>query len=371
MEIPEELISAFAPAGGKGVIAFVGSGPSCDAGVPGWANLIRRVAVDLGLDAEIESSLSSGRFLEAAQFLSRERSEQEVQRRVAMEVQRVTQPGRLHEVISNSPFSAVITSNYDLLLSRAAPPGKFDSPVTYRTVTVRDHFHRRFVLHLHGNVNEPETIVLTRNGYDQIVAPQAVAARQFLFSVLGGYVILFIGFGFRDDNIDAILRDAGQMEAVGYTTLFGLVPTAGPIDRVREQNLRTRRINPIYLHDAGDYGKKAICDWLADLTRSVEKIAAARLQPARAAKPVSLFATLDDLFVTDEWRPILVRALAQLPDRPDLENLVRKGLGHDEVRTLWDRVSADELRRMLIATNQERQSAVIENVLSCLPPDVR
>jgi hypothetical protein len=370
MEIPDDLIRAFKPAGGHGVVAFVGSGPSSDAGVPGWSELIRRVAVELALDSEIVPYLESARFLEAAEFLSRQRSEEEVQQRIAQEVRRIDQPGVLHDLIVRAPFSGIVTTNYDLLLTTADKQRRFDPPVTYRSVSVRDHFRRPFIFHMHGHINEPKSIVLTRTGYDEIVAPQGIAARQFLFNVLGGYSVLFIGFGFRDLNVDTILREGERIGALGHTTVFGLVPSTASVDRVFDQNLRTRRINPIYLDDGGDYAKHALCEWLAELSRSVEKIARGHRLSVRATKPAGLLAKIEELFLANEWQSLVSSAMAQLTERPDLKNWARKGFGGDhDVKRLFEEVSVDELRQMLVMVNRDRRSPVIEDALSCFPPE--
>ena len=369
MEFPDHLLQAFAPAGGHGVVAFVGSGPSCDAGLPSWSELVRRVALDLELEEDVRVSLEAGAFLEAAEYLRRKSSEEEVQERVAKEILRLNSPGALHDAIVRAPFSAIITTNYDLLLTYSDRTHRFDPPVTHLGVTVHDHIHRPFVFHMHGHVNEPRSIVISRKGYDEIVSPKADAARQFLFSVLGGYTVLFIGFGFRDSNVDDILREGDRIGTLGHTTLFGLVPSPPAIDRVREGGLKTRRINPIYLEDRGEHGRAALLQWLEELTASVEKIAEAGRRPVRAAKPPHVLDPIENLLRTSEWRPLLSDAVTHLPRRPDLEHWSRRGFTEHDVQRLFNFVTVDELRQILMRLNTARRSEIIENALSCLPPE--
>ncbi len=368
MELPIDLIRAFKLVGGEGVVAFVGSGPSCDAGVPNWSDLIRCVAVDVGLDAEISPYLSTGRLLEAAQFLSRSRSEEDIQERVAKEIQRTARPGRVHELIVGAPFSGIVTTNYDLLLSMADRARKFDVPTTHQSVTVRDHLHRPFVLHLHGHVNEPRTIVLSRSGYDQIVAPAGAPARQFLYSTLGSFTLLFIGFGFRDPNIDAILREGSELSTIGGSSVFALVPSGPKIDHVLDANLRTRKVNPIYIEDRGDHGTQALCEWLESLTRAVERVTLSRQSPVRNAKPAELLQRIQSLLQSGDWRLVLAKAVAELENRPDLQNLARKGFTNEDIPRLFDQMSIGETRRILMSVNRERRNEVVEDALSCFPP---
>jgi hypothetical protein len=367
MEFPDDLIRAFEPAGGHGVVVFVGSGPSCDAGLPSWSELLRRVALDLALEPDVRPSLEAAAFLEAAEYLRRESSEEEVQERVAKEIRRFDSPGAIHDAIVRAPFSAIITTNYDLLLTHSDRTHRFDPPITHLGVTVHDHFHRPFVFHMHGHVNEPRSIVISRKGYDEIVSPKADPARQFLFTVLGGYTVLFVGFGFRDSNVDDILREGDRIGTLGHTTLFGLVPSPPAIDRVREQNLKTRRINPIYLENRDDHGRAALLQWLEELTASVENIAAARRRPVRAAKP-HVLEPLGRLLRTSEWRPLVSDAMTHLPRRPDLGHWSRRGFTEHDVQRLFDSVTVDELRQILIHVNAARRIEVIEDALSCLPP---
>jgi hypothetical protein len=368
MLIPDDLIRAFEPVGGRGVVAFVGSGPSCAAGLPSWSELIRRVAGDLSLESDVAPYLASRDLLEAAQFLSRARSEDEVRHRVAKELRRFDRPGRLHDLIVGLPFSGIITTNYDLLLTLADRDNRFDPPVTYRSVSVSDHFHRRFLFHMHGHVNEPETIILTRNGYDEIVAPTSAPARQFLANVLGVYSLLFIGFGFRDLNVDAVLREGRERKTLGYTTVFGLVPSPATVDNVFDAKLRTERINPIYLEEASDHGAASLHRWLDNLTRSLGRMSFARRFPARSTKPSPLLEKIAKVLKMDEWRPLVWRVIGDIPDRPDLQTLQRTSDG--DVAKLFDEVSADELREILRRVNAEKRHATIEDALSRFPPAV-
>jgi len=366
MLIPDGLIRAFEPVGGRGVVAFVGSGPSCDAGLPSWSQLIRRVATDLSLESDVAPYLDSGELLEAAQFLSRARTEDEIRHRVASELRRFDRPGGLHELIVRVPFSGIVTTNYDLLLSLADRDNRFDPPVTYRNVSVSDHLHRRFLFHMHGHVNEPETIVLTRTGYDEIVSPAAGPARQFVASILGAYSVLFIGFGFRDLNVDVVLREGKELRTLGYTTVFGVVPSPPTIDRVFEAKLRTQRVNPIYIEDASDHGTAALRQWLENLIRSLGRMSVAYRSPARVTKPAPLLERIAAVLEMDEWRPVFWKAIAEIPDRPDLQNWQRTSEG--DMTKLFDQISANELREILIRVNAEKRHPTIEDALSRFPP---
>jgi len=369
MEIPDPLLNAFHAIGGRGVVAFVGSGPSCDAGVPSWPELIRRVALELKLENEIATYLGDSRFVEAAEFLRKERSEDEIQGRIANEIRKIDHPGELHRLIVNAPFSAIVTTNYDLLLSGADTNRFFDPPITHQSIAVRDHLHRPFIFHLHGNINEPPSIVLTRKGYDEILAPKSVPARQFIYNILGTYVVLFIGFGFRDIDVDELLRQGDEIRALGYATVYALIPLPAGGDRVMDQNLRSRRVNPIYVEQRGDHGVAALRDWLAYVSRSVSVIAHSRALSTRAQKSRQVVATVAEILSSNLARPCLQDALALLPHRPDIANTLRRGLNNADMSALIDELSVFEMRRLLIALNRSERNPYIEDILTCFLPE--
>src|SRR5260370_17596170 len=108
---PIDLLEAFDRHEGQGVVAFVGSGPSCHAGLPNWPDLLRRVAVEVGLEQEIEKYLDRGEFLKVAEFLARQRSERNIQERVAKQIERSEQgPSSIHKLIVNLPFACIVTT---------------------------------------------------------------------------------------------------------------------------------------------------------------------------------------------------------------------------------------------------------------------
>src|SRR5258708_2556398 len=183
IQFPIDLLEAFDRHRGSGVVAFVGSGPSCDAGLPNWPELLRRVAVEVGLESEVEERLDKGEFLKVAQFLARERSEKDIQERVVKQIERIERgPSQIHRLLVNLPFVGIVTTNYDLLLTEADSDRNFKPAITHQNTSVRAKLRERFILHLHGHVSDPESIIITRQGYDYIELKDD-KVRQFLASV--------------------------------------------------------------------------------------------------------------------------------------------------------------------------------------------
>jgi hypothetical protein len=368
MNLPAELLDAFDAEGGQGVVAFVGSGPSCDAGLPNWANLLEHVAMDVGLYEEVKPHIRSGRLIEVAQFLSMERSERAIQERVANEIKRASAgPGRLHRLIVGLPFDGIITTNYDLLLIEADAARRFQIPITYKTSGLSEHIHQRFVLHLHGHINDTETIILSRQSYDHILLDND-RVRHFVNAVFQTRRVLFIGFGFIDPNVDTILRDLSHLKVIGASSVFALVPCGKTVDRVVDASLRYRSINPIYVRDRGDHGTGELCEWLGHLAGTLHRIAEPKANSARKLRSDDVTNQIGDLLVSDEWLPLFGEAVLMLRDRPDLTRLTRPGLRRQDVDRIFARLSLDEMRSILVFVCNKRRHAVLEDALSCFPP---
>jgi hypothetical protein len=367
MDPPSDLIDAFDPKTGKGLVAFVGSGPSCNAGVPSWSALLLQIAAEVNLEREVESYLSRGEFLQVAQFLADERSEAEIRERVARRIRQAAKsPSPIHELLVRIPFSGIITTNYDLLLTDADRTRRFNLPVTHESTGLREQLQAHFLLHLHGHVNEPGSIILTRRGYDHVqIANDRV--RRFLSTVFQNFAVLFIGFGFGDPHVDDLLREFKDLEVMAESTVFAIVPSPFPPDRVRDRNLKYRHVNPIYIPDNNDHGVAGMIDWLEEFEKSLERISDSHLNCVRSLRP-DLEAQLFTLLEADEFLSHLPSILSLLPNRPDLRNLARIGINASSIGDLFCKLGLSELRSILIELHKVKPDPVLEDALSCLPP---
>jgi hypothetical protein len=365
---PIDLLEAFDPHRGTGVVAFVGSGPSCQAGLPSWPELLRRIAAEVGLNEEVEVYLNNGQFLRVAEFLASQRSPKDIKERVARQIERTAQgPSTLHKLIVNLPFAGIITTNYDLLLTEADGSRHFKPPMTYLNSGLRSKLGERFILHLHGHVGDPETIIITRQGYDYIELKEE-RVRQFLAGVFQTRSVLFVGFGFVDSHIDDLLRHLKDTGAIGESTVFALIPSQLPTDRVLNDNLRVRSINPIYMADSGDYGVRELQTWLESLGRALNQIDRSQIESVRAVKPKYLIDKIEKLFAADDGLALLTEALRTLPDRPDLQHLLRVKLTPSDVKRILERLGVAEMRQVLIVINEAKHDPVVEDALTCFPP---
>ncbi|MBE7141780.1 SIR2 family protein [Bacillus paranthracis] len=94
-----------------------------------------------------------------------------------------------------------ITTNYDnALTSIATKLGPFTLPYTLADLTDLPVFlreNRQRVLHIHGNIEKPETMIVTKNDYESLYNGNKIV--QMLLAIMGNKSFLFLGFSFQDE----------------------------------------------------------------------------------------------------------------------------------------------------------------------------
>ena len=216
--LPRDLVDALAS--GEAV-AVVGSGPSVEAGLPPWKELLHLMIQEceqqlVGFNdaEELRDMVNTGQLMEAAWEWA-----QLMRGQVYRDfIQRVFRPSGVrptstHKLILRLPFSAILTSNYDCLLEQAymQEHGTVQIPPVYTQRNVaqlaRLVSHRGFfILKVHGHVDDVETIVLTQEDYQDIVHLQP-AYRAALSTIFATRTAVFIGYGLRDPDLNLLLSE--------------------------------------------------------------------------------------------------------------------------------------------------------------------
>lgn len=96
-----------------------------------------------------------------------------------------------------------------------------DGGLPRRTIpraTPHDIEHDRWLLKLHGTVDDPETIVLTRSDYLGFNTERA-ALSSIVKATLMTRHVLFVGFGMRDDHFHEIIHDVRRAMVNSGATL--------------------------------------------------------------------------------------------------------------------------------------------------------
>lgn len=185
---------------------FVGAGLSGGAGIVDWKGLLQEFADDLKLDLEIETDLT----LVAQYHLNRElgRSRIRLHKKLVAEFGKKVSPSRAHAALAKLPIDVIWTSNYDSLVEDSLRAAGKMPRIKNSSSTLIELGQRGdcTIYKLHGDLNDPETIVLTRDDYRDYVR-KFPGFRDRLRSDLSERTFLFLGFSFTDPHLDLILNE--------------------------------------------------------------------------------------------------------------------------------------------------------------------
>ncbi|MFN3200683.1 MAG: SIR2 family protein [Bradymonadia bacterium] len=198
------------------LVIFFGAGLSAGANLPTWFALLDDLATEAGLSDEARALLLHDRVnaMDRGQLLATHLDD------VGAAVQRLLQPYKwaslAHTLLAGLPVDSAITTNYDTLYEQACTDAGRPLAVLPYAPAAR---HPRWLLKMHGCLNHPEDIVLTRENYMRYGARNAALA-GIVQSMLMTRHMLFLGFSLEDDNflriVDAVRQAArGQLPGEG------------------------------------------------------------------------------------------------------------------------------------------------------------
>ncbi|CAN7776116.1 SIR2 family protein [Cupriavidus necator] len=181
---------------------FAGAGLSVNSGYVNWAELLRDIAAELGLDVDRETNLVA-----VAQYHFNERQNRsDINQKLVDEFSLGHKVNENQRILAQLPIHNYWTTNYDRMIEKALEENgkvvdrKFNVSHLKKTVRNRD----AIVYKMHGDVEDPEHAVLTKDDYEGYFRER----EPFVTALAGDLVsktFLFIGFSFTDPNIDYIL----------------------------------------------------------------------------------------------------------------------------------------------------------------------
>lgn len=197
------FITHFVQALLKGKAAtFVGAGCSIPCGFPSWHSLLKDAAQDLGLPDTKDVDL-----ITLAQYYKNERNRSAINKLLKEKIASLPlNPSGDHELLTLLPISTFWTTNYDELIETALQRHGKTLHVchTPRELAARADDSDTIVYKMHGDVNSPSSMVLTREDYESYQATKEAFLTK-LKSELMDKTFLFVGFSFEDPNINYVL----------------------------------------------------------------------------------------------------------------------------------------------------------------------
>lgn len=208
------------------LVLFLGAGVSMGVGVPSWQDLLKTLAQAAELSDAERSELSELDPRDAGRILH-----SRLEGRLAVEIIDAVSADRVslqHQLLASLPCNEAVTTNYDDLFERAwALTGP--TPRVLPRDPAQDA--SRWLLKLHGSVDDPDRIVLSRDDYLRLEGHS---------SALGGLVqamlltrhMLFVGYSMQDDNFHRLAHHVrsvlGDHRGRAHGGAFGTALTPSP-----------------------------------------------------------------------------------------------------------------------------------------------
>jgi hypothetical protein len=333
-------------------VLFCGSGLSAWAKLPTWKKLLQDIIIQLGEEmpddsdlAELNRLLDAGKLLEIADHC-REALGQRYHNILSEQLRGVTgdipEP---HKIIVELPFSAVVTTNYDKLLERSfASKSNWPKTPTHLDVDMLGPLlfdGSFFILKAHGDIDRPESMVLTTRDYQEII--HANPAFNSIFSaILLTKAILFIGYSLNDPDFRLLFDRQLTVFRGNIPERYALMSGVGKVER--DVLWRTARIRVLPYADGKHEEVLEFLRLLFDQFRGDPALEAKSTKAAPPA-PQPVKATPPPPVPTIETTVLSIHLRGQsLEVSASSRGNVVQGSGTPPVRTLLTKLIADALR---------------------------
>jgi hypothetical protein len=191
-------------AASKQLVLFIGAGTSLSCGLPSWYGLLRQLAdiAPTPMTPEQQAALfAEPDPLEQGQLLLQHYPSELA---LKQEIARICHGPTFslqHALLASLSSGQVITTNYDLFIEQSTRcAGKSIAVIPYQAPRHVD----RWLAKMHGCIQRPEDIVITRQDYD-LYQERRSALQGVVESLLITSHMLFVGFSLSDPNFLSII----------------------------------------------------------------------------------------------------------------------------------------------------------------------
>lgn len=263
---------------------FIGAGVSMSAGLPSWGKLLKNIlsAHAAIFPPEFRDKFDSFSPLDQAEYMERvwkKRSSDPLRPQdqettfgyaVAQQVRGYERHSLTHGLLAALPVREVVTTNYDTLFEKAfnAARRKIDKDPCEHSGEHTLHLipyegppagGRPWLMKLHGCVDHPKDIVLSRRTFFQYDTQRSALA-GLLAGLLVTRHMLFVGSSFNDDNVLRIAEGVQRLWSGGETVPRAEGPKMGTNLAVGRDSPRSELwkgdVDWVALGDGGDGGRR-------------------------------------------------------------------------------------------------------------------
>lgn len=205
MEIPKKIKEAIK---NNKLVIFAGSGMSLNFDLPNWSNLVKEIISDLNITKYgslitlMDDDLMTP--MEVLEKLNPEHNEIKKYIKSKFQVKEHHNLSLHKKILELS--GQVITTNYDNAFEVASNhsiiPSVYTSNFNINEIGKNDN---PYIFKLHGSYDTPDNCIIFRSQYDDLYSKDT-AAKEKLKSIFADRILLFIGFGFNDPDINLIFN---------------------------------------------------------------------------------------------------------------------------------------------------------------------
>jgi hypothetical protein len=252
------------------IIPFIGAGFSVGAGCPTWADYIVKQAEKVGMDpVEAMQRLEAGEHARMMDIIIDAITLSVFQRdfRSEFEGGKITPSLSPATELLDLFEGSAITTNFDRVLEESHKESRpFDEKVVGNDDTgrfLKSIFRgEKYLLKLHGNIDEARDRVLTQTEYDRCYGDGDIQLElpipRTLTKVFGSYTVLFLGCSLIGDRYLDILRHTYEQGNDFMPEHFAILCAPGDDDQLaaRDSFLAEHGITPIWFSE-GDWDRPA------------------------------------------------------------------------------------------------------------------
>lgn len=254
------------------LVLFIGAGASVSAGMPSWGQAVMRIADRLGID-----KITSEDYLRIPQYYYNARGKKEYTQLMqdVFLYRRYISSQPVHDQIIRFNTQTIITTNYDNLIEKAAEKNSEmirviskDSDLPYRKAG-------RELIKIHGDF-ENDNFVLKEDDY-LAYSRNFTLIENYIKSIIGTKVVLFIGYSFNDPDIKQIFSWAKDILHGDFQTAY-LIETGKNYNLNVDTYFKNFGVNVLYSSvQLGD-------DFCGDQTKNLESMLEWLLEKGRKSK---------------------------------------------------------------------------------------